>query len=135
MNPDGSEGANRLNADELMLSLLQQRVDELTRDLTESRKATESVQAHALAREGELRGRMCTLQIDLVKMVQQRVEMHNALRRQFGEQVQLLRALRALHDASTTVDCCGACVGALESFVKAQKEAGEVLALLEVPFA
>lgn len=135
MNLEGNPTPIQFTSDELLLNLQEKQIAELKRDLAESRKATESVQAHALAREGQARGRMAAMESDVLKLAQQRQEMHTALRRQYGEQVQLAKALRAL---VTAVEEDGAILQIgkrTHALYDRLKEAEEVLALVEVPFA
>lgn len=70
----------------------------------------------------------------IVTQTMKATSQQDASRRNAAALVLALRALESLHNAATTVDCCAACVGNVEGFLKAMQEAGEVLAAHGFPF-
>jgi transposase len=113
---------------------LTQRCDQLERDLAESRKATESVQAGAEIERSELKGRLRTQDDLLAKEILERLSLRNAVRRLCAEQVQTLKALRRLVAALEQFHQCDGMKEARDVLDKVTREAKEVIALLDVPF-
>jgi len=104
------------------------------KELHESRKATEAVQQHAEERERGARALVADLCTQLIKVTGQNGSLTTANRKLCAEQVQLIRALRALVDVCNTVreeEGLNFPDGPFETKIR---EATEVLTLVEIPF-
>jgi hypothetical protein len=112
-----------------------QRIAELERDLTESRKATEAVQAAAEIERADARGKLDRQAATILNLTCAVAAEKSAGRQLCGEQVQLVRALRALVDAAGQLSRQRSSVEPYHALAKRVSEALEALALVEVPFA
>jgi hypothetical protein len=109
-------------------------VDRLTHELEEANNAAAAVETRAAEEVGQLRAdldRMCTTVLDLTT---KHAGQQQANRRLCGEQVQLIRALRALVDAVGAIDTSPHAARLFPDVVKPWSEANELLSLVEVPF-
>lgn len=109
-------------------------IDRLAKDLEESRKATESVQAAAEVDRAAARAAHNRLGDDYLELCGRHGRTMQALARANAEQVQLVRALRALVDGIDTFVRLYNDDDEPGPLEKMTREAKEVLSLVEAPF-
>lgn len=110
------------------------RCERAERNAEVNRAAAEQVQQRAEEEIARLRSELTERANLIVSLAQKLSDQKNATRRLSAAQVATLKALRALHDACTTVDCCGISDARAAGFAKAQKDAAEVLDVNDIPF-
>lgn len=110
-------------------------VDRLTHELDDAQKSRNEERAAHHISTTALRAQLREREEELLRLNLHAAEVQQRVRRLAGEQVQTLKALRALADAVKPRNSPHITPEDAEGIVRAHREAVELLKLLEVPFA